>query len=316
MACCGPSPNRIGKYRELNMNNNLKRIVVRFFWMLLGRKRLVRFARMLTRASRLDGENQMGVNGELLVIDTALKHARGEEHSPTLVDCGANVGDYSIQFARRAKDIGLSKISLHLFEPASATLVTLRKKLSLELPGLPVVVNQAALSDSAREMFFYVVHDNAGVNSQLAGDFSPASYTETVSVNTLENYCKSQEIEKILLLKIDTEGNDYNVLAGAKNLLMCGAIDLVQFEYNYRWIYARRYLRDVFELICATDMRLGKVTAHGIEFYEEWHPELETFTEGNYLLCGSEWVQRFPKIEWWGEGLKRRAGKSQNGSVP
>jgi hypothetical protein len=31
--------------------------------------------------------------------------------------------------------------------------------------------------------------------------------------------------------------------------------------------------------------RVGKVTPRGIEFYEAWHPELESFKEGNYV-CG------------------------------
>ena len=207
--------------------------------------------------------------------------------------------------------MGMSNIGLHAFEPASATVATLRKNLATELPALPVVINQCALSnDASGTRKLHVVHENAGVNSLLAGDFTPSAYTETVSVTTLDDYSTTAGITKVLLLKIDTEGNDHNVLLGARGLLTHGAIEVIQFEYNYRWIYARKYLRDVFELAADVGMAVGKVTPSGIEFYSEWHPELETFVEGNYLLCRPEWRTRFPAIEWWGKGIvKTRTGR-------
>lgn len=288
------------------MTKTFKLFTVAFLWRLLGRKRLIRFSRMLTHAARLDGANEMGLNGEMLVVDTALKHADATIGPPVIIDCGANIGHYTIQVGERAAVLGLPAIALHAFEPASATLATLRKNLATSLPAVPAVVNQIALSDAAGQLQLHVVHDNAGVNSLLPGDFSPAAYTETVSVSTLDDYCATAGISQILLLKVDTEGNDYNVMAGARELLKRGAIALVQFEYNYRWIYARKYLRDVFEVARATGMRLGKVTPRGIEFYPEWHPELESYVEGNYLLCRPEWVERFPNVEWWGHDVLKR----------
>lgn len=294
------------------MSRVIKKITIRLLWGILGRQRLVRFARMLTRAARLDGANEMGENGEMLVVDTALRHAAATGATPVIVDCGANVGHYVISVGQRAAALGLKAITLHAFEPASATLATLRKNLAAQLPAMPVVVNQCALSDAATgPRTLHIVHDNAGVNSLLPGDFSPSAYTETVPVSTLDEYCAAAGIAAVLLLKIDTEGNDHNVLLGARGLLQRGQIELVQFEYNYRWIYARKYLRDVFELAATTGMRLGKVTPQGIEFYPDWHPELETFVEGNYLLCRPEWVDRFLTVPWWGNViLKTGKGRS------
>jgi FkbM family methyltransferase len=245
----------------------------------------------------------MNVNGEMLVVDVALKHARGLVKAPVIIDCGANVGHYTIEVGRRISLHGLTQVSLHAFEPASATLATLLNNINMNLIDVPVVVRQAALSDAPGQLKLHIVHDNAGVNSLLPSTLNATAYTETVSVITLDNYCTAESIDKILLLKIDTEGNDYNVLEGSRDLLSRGDIELVQFEYNYRWIYARRYLQDVFELARCTGMRLGKITTSGIEFYTDWHPELETFTEGNYLLCLPVWVDRFPNIEWWGNGI-------------
>lgn len=299
------------KTQYLKMTKIFKRLTISFFWIVMGRKRLVRFARMLTHAARLDGANQMLTNGEMLVIDTALKQAASTMAPPVIIDCGANIGHYTIEVGQRAAALGLPAIALHAFEPASATLCTLRKNLATELQSVAVVINQAALSDTSGQLELHIVHDNAGVNSLLLGDFSRAAYTEKVSVGTLDDYCAKSSISRILLLKIDTEGNDFNVLLGSSELLKRGAIELVQFEYNYRWIYARKYLRDVFELARTTGMHLGKVTPGGIEFYPEWHPELESYTDGNYLLCRAAWVERFPKVEWWGQNVVKKIATRQ-----
>jgi hypothetical protein len=41
---------------------------------------------------------------------------------------------------------------------------------------------------------------------------------------------------------------------------------------------------------------IGKLTSHGVEFYEKWDWELETFREGNYIACLSRWTSRFNTI--------------------
>jgi hypothetical protein len=60
---------------------------------------------------------------------------------------------------------------------------------------------------------------------------------------------------------------------GGRRLFVEGRVDVAQFEYNARWVHARRYLRDAFTFADALGYQLGKVTPRGIEFYEAWHPE-------------------------------------------
>ena len=51
-----------------------------------------------------------------------------------------------------------------------------------------------------------------------------------VQTQTLDNFCLSQKIENIDVLKIDTEGNEANVLKGAKKLLLENRIKLIYVE--------------------------------------------------------------------------------------
>jgi hypothetical protein len=54
-----------------------------------------------------------------------------------------------------------------------------------------------------------------------------------IYVNTLDNFCKSEEIESIDILKTDTEGYDLEVLKGAENLLNNNAIKFVLAEVGF-----------------------------------------------------------------------------------
>jgi hypothetical protein len=95
-------------------------------------------------------------------------------------------------------------------------------------------------------------------------------------------------IETVSLVKIDTEGFDLLVLRGAEKSLYDGRIGIIQFEYNWRWLYNHTCLRDVFGLISDKSYRLGKLSGFTIEFFDEWHFELDRFFENNYVLIRND----------------------------
>jgi len=62
---------------------------------------------------------------------------------------------------------------------------------------------------------------------------SPANedvLTEDVDIVTLDEFCFAREIEKVNYLKIDTEGEDLEVLRGGENMLKEQRIDFVEVE--------------------------------------------------------------------------------------
>ena len=58
---------------------------------------------------------------------------------------------------------------------------------------------------------------------------------ESVKINTLDNFTKSMKIKKINLLKIDTEGNEMQVLIGAKKSLK--KTEIILIEHNFTDYY-------------------------------------------------------------------------------
>lgn len=253
----------------------------------VGRARLAKTARLLTNEVRLDTANAMGANGEDIVQRAALS-----EQKPVVLDVGSHFGEWSLQLLDQP---GHSPV-LHAFEPSGYSF-----KRATEALGILGTVHQLALSDQPGIANLVIVHEGAGSNSLVPFTEDRASgETETITLSTVDLFCEEQGLGRVTLLKVDAEGHDLAVLQGAAGMLARQAIDLVQFEYNGRWIDGRRFLLDAFELLQAHGYRVGKVTPRGIETYDRWHPELETFREGNYLAYLPEWEPKLPTITWWG----------------
>lgn len=262
--------------------------VVRGASKVVGRRRAVRAARFATNVLRFDDGNQIESNGETLVQRVA--RSRPE---PVVFDVGANIGLWSTALLRQP---GWQPY-LHLFEPSSYSYDR-----AVEVMEGRAQVHALALSSEPGEEELQIVKEGAGVNSLVATDHDArVSRAETVQVDTVDHFCARSGIAQVTLLKIDAEGHDLSVLRGASGMLARGEIGLAQFEYNWRWVYSRTYLKDVFDLVSESRRySLAKVAPKGIEFYDRWHPELETFRESNYLLVRDDWRADFPAIEWWG----------------
>ena len=263
----------------------------------LGRRLFVRMSRFGLDYARRDVPNAMATNGEWMVQDTALRHASGAV--TTVFDVGANVGAWSQRLLSRADALGVPGLRLFAFEPSAETFKELSEGMGDRYADRFFPIN-AALSDRGGTTTLYVVHPLAGSNSLhgVAGD-RDGLLTEDVQLSTLDEFCQERAIARIQLLKVDAEGHDMLVLRGGRQLLEGHAVDLVQFEYNWRWIGARQFLKDVFDFLDPMGYRIGKITPSGVEWYPRWDPELETFREGNYLAAAPPWDTVLPAVRWW-----------------
>ncbi len=278
------------------MSNPIRTGVAASIERVVGRRTLVRGARFLLDYARRDVPNSMETNGEWMVQDVALANAASDPL--VAIDVGANMGEWSRRLLIAARE-RRKPIQVHAFEPASATFKELASRLLPEFTDSVVLLKSAA-SDHNGHATLFKVHELAGSNSLHGIAGSTEGLTpETIDLCTLDDYCVSKGIALINLLKIDAEGHDHLVLTGARTLLERGAVETIQFEYNYRWIGARRYLKDVFDDLKPFGYEIGKVTHKGIEWYRSWNPELETFREGNYLAARPESRRWFRSVTWW-----------------
>lgn len=247
------------------------------------------------------GEQRSGSmprNGESFLQQCVVRASDPKQRLVAL-DIGANVGEWTksllgqLPSERRLPE----RLAVHAFEPVPSTAQILRAKLEALSGGSCVTLHECALSSEPGIAEMAVFFAGAGINSlHFDGkDTAPQSVVK-VPVTTLTEFCSSEGLAHIHLAKCDTEGNDARVLAGATPLLRAGAIDVIQFEYNHRWVFGRSFLKDVFELVDGLPYAVARVDPDHLTLFQEWHPELERFFQSNYALVSEAAVEWFPIV--------------------
>lgn len=158
----------------------------------------------------------------------------------TVVDVGANYGQFTLFVAGRIGDTG----RVHAFEPAPMAWDRLQENLAcnIALKGR-ISCHNLALSDQPGRSDFYHYPMNPAWNSLYPHDKwlslehrarnAPTIAPQivfTINVNTLDCFCAEAEVTDIDLLKIDVEGFELAVLHGARKILEQRRVRVVAFE--------------------------------------------------------------------------------------
>ena len=167
---------------------------------------------------------------------------------PCFFDVGANVGNYSKIIASL-----YPAAKIYAFEPNPFTF----KQLQTLSPKSPNILTfNTGLGAIVGNIELFCRQDNvSSSHATLYKDVLTKAhgYTDvqrlTVPMNTLDDFCHQNYIDRIDFLKIDTEGHELKVLQGAKNALNTGIVRSIQFEFNEMNIYSRVFLRDFFEIL-------------------------------------------------------------------
>ena len=274
-----------------------KRLIPRLLRRAMGRRAFVRLTRFLYNEARLDTPNvEIRHNGELLVQRVVVRNAPSDREL-VVFDVGAHVGEWTTYLLEECKANGVERLRAYCFEPCADSRPVLEQAIRESDGSAHVTVIASAASDAVGTADLHIT--GGGVSSLYEQATRATIEVAHVETTTLDLFCDRAGIERIDLVKVDTEGHDMAVLRGAKRLLEHKAIGALQFEYNHRWVMSRAFLRDAFALLGPLGYRVGKVTPRGIEFYDRWHPDLETFSQGNYLACTEAWERRFPAIPWY-----------------
>lgn len=270
---------------------------------LVGRRTTYRIGRALYQKARGDVHHDMESNGEMLVQHCVVgAWKRGDMSGQRLVvfDVGANVGDWSSALLDLLTDANMREaVDIYAFEPVPSTFEYLRNRLGTQNTVLHY--EQLGLSSENGDGVIYVSGGaNAGTNSLHTDSLWGDEKQITIVRATATEFCKTHEIQKVHLLKCDTEGHDMEVIRGALQLLADESISVLQFEYNHRWISSRNFLKDAFTAIEMMPYKLAKIQPHQLLIFSDWHPELERFFHGNYALIHVDALDWFPTqlVSW------------------
>jgi FkbM family methyltransferase len=176
-----------------------------------------------------------------------------QEGNLVFFDVGANVGDVT-----RLMIDAFNNVTIHSFEPNPNTF----KKLAERVNNRCVILNNLGLGERPSEtaIFYYSNDTSTGHASiykdvfklhKVGDDFISQS---AIQITTLDQYAMKNNISQIDFIKIDTEGNDYNVLKGARDFLSEKKIKIIQFEFNEMNIISRVFLKDFYDLLKDYDL--------------------------------------------------------------
>lgn len=261
--------------------------------MLWARGVVWRLGRALYLRARQEARNDLRTNGERCVQAAVVRAVRSTEKA-VVFDVGANVGEWTESLLEVAAEIpGGGSLEVHAFEPVPETFAACSKRIAGKATTSRVFLRGQALSSTTGEALMFVGDALAGTNSLESDGGSEGRQRVSVQVTTADAYALDQQVERIHLLKVDAEGHDFEVLLGASGLFAEERISACQFEYNHRWVFARHFLKDVFDRFAGTPYQLGRVTPRCVALLPRWHPELERYHEANYLLVHRDVVGWF-----------------------
>jgi FkbM family methyltransferase len=138
----------------------------------------------------------------------------------TFLDIGANIGYYSLLAAKSNP-----KIRAYAFEPALGPKYFLNENITLNHLDNNITAVDLALSNTTGHIEFFEVANKKYkyLKYNLAGEGNAGTKTtsrnfikNSVRTTTLGNFLTTHHIEKIDLIKIDTEGTEIDILNSAK----------------------------------------------------------------------------------------------------
>lgn len=249
-----------------------------------GRDLLWKLGRVFYFTARREGANDIDHNGERLVQRLALARAKARGETAIVFDVGANYGQWAGALLAEAKAMDAA-VDLTSFEPVPEINASLTRHLG-ERSGPRQIARavQLAAADASGTLRFSVTEIGAGTHHLYKSGDEADHEVIDVEVVALDRYFEEHGIAFVDLLKIDCEGHDAAVIAGARASLAARRVAIVQFEYNQRWIDSRSFLKDIWDLAETVGYRFGRVVPAGIELYANWSHELERFIESNYAL--------------------------------
>ncbi|MGH3134031.1 MAG: FkbM family methyltransferase [Gaiellaceae bacterium] len=150
-------------------------------------------------------------------------------------DVGANFGWFTALFARWVGEHG----RVHAFEPVRFIHELAVETLALNGVGSHVHLNQLALG---REQGSLAIHTFEGLPHGHA-TASDLGRTDTVrhrcEVRRLDQYCMDNGVDTIRFMKVDVEGFEPDVFAGAERMLTARDAPVIAFEVNGECLRAR-----------------------------------------------------------------------------
>lgn len=219
------------------------------------------------------------VSGEQYFVKNVLGTIYSKNKHRIVFDIGAFQGEYSKMLA----DI-IPSARIYSFEPNPHSYQIAKETLAAYKN---VQLINTAISDTAGEGILYDLKQNEGsCYASLHKDVVEDSASGAVSafstkLDTVDNLMNELGIDSLDLLKIDVEGNELQVMEGARQAILDNRISVVHFEFNEMNIPRGVFLKDMKKLL--SSYRLFRLLPSSMLLVPEWPCLAEIFVFQNIV---------------------------------
>ena len=240
-------------------------------------------------AMNYGGGGLIETSGEIWVLSNVVAKAFKNVASPVVFDVGANVGNYSLLVKSY-----MPSADVYAFEPARATYLKLLDHIINAERDVKLFNIGFSDSEKTVELFSYAIEGEgasllASIDQRLPTQELEVktSASEQIKVNTIDNFCAANKIDRIDFLKLDVEGHELSVLQGARCMLTEGAISILQFEFGPANIYSRSFFFDFWSLLSPA-FTIYRIVPAGIVPLRYYGEHQEIFLTTNYLAVKNQ----------------------------
>ncbi len=192
-----------------------------------------------------------------------------------LFDVGANQGDY---LGAALRLLG-TRVRAFSFEPQPFNIGVLEQRFGSDAR---VTLVEAALGSEAATAELHFDADGDPTASLHLQPGEHHTHHRPVRVTTVDQVCLDHGVARIDMLKIDAEGNEMEVLFGARSMLERGAVHAIQFEFGETFLQTPYHFRDFHDLL-APHYRMYRILRHGLVELPAYTPDLEVYKLANFL---------------------------------
>ncbi len=218
------------------------------------------------------------VSGEYYLLTKILKKNLAGIEQPVIFDVGANVGDYSLLLTKE-----YPQARIYAFEPNENTF----KQLTAKVGDAVKCINAGMGSSEKTEKIFTYADNLASSHASIYGDVLSTFHKRNdlveidFQLTTLDLFCEREAVTGIDFLKIDTEGNELEVLKGAERLLAAQKIKIIQFEFGECDVFSRVFLQDFY--IMLLDYNIYRLDSNRLIPLFEYASTNEIFRFQNFI---------------------------------
>ncbi len=240
-------------------------------------KYLYRLCEFYINAVDNDHDSDFYTNGEAAFARASLPKCS------VAFDLGAAVGDWTA-IALQANP----RVIIHCFEPSSRRFRVLASRNFGKGPKQVILNNLAMGEKEGQNSIFYGA--SGGSVSLFPQRYGGESYNpadvETVSISTIDQYCRQRGIEQIDFIKMDIEGYEMAAIRGAEHMLKESRIATIQFEYSYVFLDAGTSLKTLMEYVRDVNPRYDfhKIYPDGTHFVPQYEHRLDNFKTSNWAI--------------------------------